>query len=166
MLLRSEQELIKWRSLRWNVSVATGCFDVLHVGHARLIDFSARQGQFLLLGINSDKSVRMLKGESRPINSERDRAEMLLSIKGVCAVYVFDDLRATRFLSLAKPSTWIKGGDYTLETLDQDERNAVEITGGKIVLFNTVNGYSTTSTLTRANQGCSGGGRNVDLAPA
>lgn len=149
MLLSSEAQLKFWRDIRWNVVAATGCFDVLHVGHLRLLQDAARQGQFLVVGINSDASVRQLKGPTRPVNNELDRASMLLGLSCVDAVYIFDELRCTRFLETCRPNVWVKGGDYTLETLDQDERRAVESAGGSIKFYRTVPGYSTTSTLAR-----------------
>ncbi len=152
MLLKTYEELKFWRDIRWHVTVATGCFDVLHVGHIRLLREAKRLGSFLLVGINSDASVRQLKGNARPINNQEDRAEMLLSLSAVNAVFVFDDLRATRFLAESRPQVWVKGGDYTLETLDQDERKAVESAGGQILLYKTVKGYSTTATLAKQGQ--------------
>lgn len=149
MFLASQQELKQWRDWHFSVSVATGCFDVLHVGHVRLLKLAKSKGQFLLVGINSDGSVRQLKGKSRPVVTERDRAEMLLSLSCVDAVYVFDDLRASNFLRLARPSVWVKGGDYTMESLDECERKAVEECGGKIVIAPSEIGFSTTGILSR-----------------
>lgn len=163
MLLQTESELSFWRSLRWNVVVATGCFDVLHVGHIRLLNYAKKQGTFLLVGINSDESVRKLKGEGRPINNQSDRAEALDALQCVNGVYVFDETTATRFLDMAMPSIWVKGGDYTMETLNHEERLAVQKHNGTIKLFRTIEGYSTTSTIQRANKAGSSCCRNVDL---
>lgn len=147
MLISSEEELKSWRSSHFPVVVASGCFDVLHVGHIRLLKSARGFGNWLLVGINSDAAVESLKGFSRPINSALHRAEMLIALRVVDAVYVFDSVRATEFLRLARPSTWVKGGDYTLETLDQNERKAVEDAGGEIVIVPSTPGFSTTSTL-------------------
>src|SRR5690606_6960108 len=99
----------------------------------------------LLVGLNSDASVRALKGPERPINPEADRATVLAALESVSAVCIFTDPRATRFLELAQPDIYVKGGDYTLETLDPDERRVVEQVGGKIVFIPFVPGKSTTA---------------------
>jgi D-glycero-beta-D-manno-heptose 1-phosphate adenylyltransferase len=91
--------------------------------------------------------VRGLKGEGRPINIEQDRAAVLAALESVTAVCVFPDVRATNFLTAARPDIYVKGGDYTLETLDQDERRAVESSGGKIHIIPFVPGKSTTGLL-------------------
>ena len=109
---------------------------------------SARaNGDALLVGINSDASVRELKGPDRPVNNEADRAAVIAALESVSATCIFTDKAAIRFLQAAQPDIWVKGGDYTLETLNQDERRAVESKGGKIVLIPFVPGKSTTTLL-------------------
>ncbi len=93
--------------------------------------------------------LRELKGPARPVNNETDRALVLAALESVTAVSIFPEKRATRFLSLAQPDIYVKGGDYTLETIDQDERAAVENAGGKIVFIPFVAGKSTTGTLAK-----------------
>ncbi len=127
--------------------VTNGCFDILHVGHVTYLDLARQHGDVLLVGVNSDASVRRLKGEGRPVNCEGDRAAVLAALASVDAVCIFDDVRATRFLAIAKPDVWVKGGDYTLESLDQDERHVVEDLGGKIIILAQVPGKSTTNLL-------------------
>ena len=87
-------------------------------------------GDALLVGINSDEATRQLKGPNRPVNSQDDRAAVLAALESVSAVCIFADKTATRFLERAQPDIYVKGGDYTLETLNQDERRAVETAGG------------------------------------
>jgi rfaE bifunctional protein nucleotidyltransferase chain/domain len=105
-----------------------------------------------LVGLNSDTAVRELKGEGRPVNNESDRAIVVAALEAVSFVCIFPDLRATTFLGLAKPDIYVKGGDYTLETLNQEERRTVERHGGQIVLIPFVPGKSTTSVLQRVRR--------------
>jgi rfaE bifunctional protein nucleotidyltransferase chain/domain len=137
------------RSSRQSVVVTNGCFDLLHVGHLRYLTQAATLGSFLWVGINSDASVRALKGPNRPINTEADRAEILGGLRAVHAVSIFADIRATEFLRLVQPDIYVKGGDYTLETLDPDERAALETCGAKIQLLPLIPGKSTSSTIQR-----------------
>ena len=102
-------------------------------------------GDALLIGVNGDAAVRGLKGAGRPVNSETDRASVLAALQSVDGVCIFTDTTATKFLAAAQPDIYVKGGDYTLETLNQDERRAVESAGGKIVLVPFVPGKSTTA---------------------
>jgi len=127
--------------------VTNGCFDLLHLGHVTYLETARNLGEALLVGVNSDAAVRGLKGEGRPVNAEFDRACVLAALEAVYAVCIFPDVRATAFLAAAQPDIYVKGGDYTLETLDQNERRAVESHGGKIALIPFVPGKSTTSIL-------------------
>lgn len=131
--------------------VTNGCFDLLHAGHVTYLEQAAAQGNVLLVGCNGDESVRLLKGEGRPLNTEADRALVLAALASVGAVAVFPEKRAEAFLRLAKPDVYVKGGDYTPATLDADERAAVESAGGKIVIIPFVPGKSTTSIIERMN---------------
>jgi rfaE bifunctional protein nucleotidyltransferase chain/domain len=101
----------------------------------------------LLVGLNSDESTRRLKGPSRPVNPQEDRALVLAALECVSAVCLFHETTATRFLTAAQPDIYVKGGDYTLETLNPEERRAVEAAGGKIILIPFVPGKSTTALL-------------------
>ena len=104
----------------------------------------------LVVGINSDATVRQLKGPSRPRNSQSDRAEVLGALGCVDAVAVFEERTAAQFLRLTSPDFWVKGDDYTFNTIDPDERQAMKACGGKIVFFPNVIGYSTTNILRAA----------------
>jgi len=136
----------QWRG-RKRLVVTNGCFDLLHLGHVTYLETARNLGDLLLVGVNSDAAVRGLKGEGRPVNSEDDRAAVLAALESVDAVCIFPDVRATKFLAAAKPDIYVKGGDYTLETLDQEERRTVEAAGGKIHLIPFVPGKSTTGLL-------------------
>ncbi|MBI4663485.1 MAG: adenylyltransferase/cytidyltransferase family protein [Verrucomicrobia bacterium] len=154
-ILRLE-ELAAWRAgLRDSVKklvVTNGCFDLIHIGHVTYLQAARGQGDALLVGLNGDASVRALKGPGRPINSEGDRAGVLAALESVDAVCIFPEDRATAFLRLAKPDIYVKGGDYTPETLNAEERSAVESGGGRIVIVPVVPGKSTTRLLQRLAQ--------------
>jgi D-glycero-beta-D-manno-heptose 1-phosphate adenylyltransferase len=143
-------ELSKWRQQfrgGRKLVVTNGCFDLLHLGHVTYLEKARNLGDLLLVGVNSDAAVRGLKGEGRPVNNEDDRATVLAALEAVDAVCIFPDVRATQFLVAAQPDIYVKGGDYTLETLDQSERRTVEQGGGKIELIPFVPGKSTTGLL-------------------
>jgi D-glycero-beta-D-manno-heptose 1-phosphate adenylyltransferase len=132
--------------------VTNGCFDILHLGHVTYLENARNSGDALLVGVNNDAAVRGLKGTGRPVNSETDRAAVLAALQSVDGVCIFTDTTARKFLAAAQPDIYVKGGDYTLETLNQDERRAVESTGGKIVLVPFVPGKSTTGLLEKISR--------------
>ena len=124
-----------------------GCFDLLHLGHVSYLEAARRQGDLLLVGLNSDSSVRQLKGEGRPVNCENDRAAVLAALEAVDAVCIFPEIRATRFLAAAQPDVYVKGGDFSVEQLPKEERDLVAGFGGQIVTLGFVPGKSTTALL-------------------
>jgi D-glycero-beta-D-manno-heptose 1-phosphate adenylyltransferase len=132
--------------------VTNGCFDILHPGHVTYLETARNFGDTLLIGVNSDDATRQLKGPTRPVNSENDRATVLAALESVGAVCIFFEKTATRFLERAQPDIYVKGGDYTLETLNQDERRAVESAGGQIKLVPFVPGKSTTAILEKISR--------------
>ena len=124
--------------------VATnGCFDLLHVGHVRYLQAARALGDLLAVGLNSDQSVRELKGRGRPIMTEIDRAEILAALECVDLVTIFPEMRATRFLAVARPAIYVKGGDYSSETLNEEERAALKEIGAEIRLIPFEAGHST-----------------------
>lgn len=127
--------------------VTNGCFDLLHAGHVAYLESARAEGDALLIGLNGDDSVRALKGPGRPVVPEGDRAFVLAALEAVDAVCLFPEVRAHHFLALAEPDIYVKGGDYTLDTLNVDERRAVEAAGGRIVFLPFVPGRSTTGLL-------------------
>ena len=147
------EQLPEWRlaqrHARRQVVVTNGCFDILHAGHVTYLEAARAEGDLLLVGLNGDASVQALKGNDRPIVPEGDRAYVLAGLAAVDAVCLFPDVRAHRFLALAAPDVYVKGGDYTLETLNSDERRAVESHGGRIVFIPFLPGRSTTGLLAR-----------------
>ena len=150
-------KLVAWENLpAWRAAMRTrgkklvvtnGCFDLLHLGHVVYLEAARNLGDALLIGVNGDDSVRQLKGDTRPVNSEADRAAVLAALQSVDAACIFGEKTATRFLAAAQPDIYVKGGDYTLETVNQDERRAVESGGGRIVIIPFVPGKSTTALL-------------------
>jgi rfaE bifunctional protein nucleotidyltransferase chain/domain len=151
------KKIIAWDDLpRWRAAmrasgkrlvVTNGCFDLLHVGHVTYLEMARSHGDRLLVGLNGDESVRQLKGPDRPITPEDERAAVLGALESVDGVCIFTERTATRFLTAAQPDVYVKGGDYTLDTLNQDERQAVESAGGRIVIIPFVPGKSTTVLL-------------------
>lgn len=147
----SWEQLSEWRAgLRAQgrrLVVTNGCFDLLHRGHVTYLENARAEGDALLVGVNADSSVRELKGPQRPVNSEEDRAMVLAALRSVDAVCIFPDRTALRFLSTVEPDVYAKGGDYTIDTINQEERRLVEKLGGKVVVLPVVPGKSTTSIL-------------------
>jgi D-glycero-beta-D-manno-heptose 1-phosphate adenylyltransferase len=133
--------------------VTNGCFDLIHVGHVRYLQAARELGDALAVAVNGDDSVRSLKGEGRPLNSETDRAEVLAGLACVDYVSVFQEVRATHFLDQVKPSIYVKGGDYRPETLDAEERSALEAIGAEIRIIPFEAGYSTSGIIERMNCG-------------
>jgi rfaE bifunctional protein nucleotidyltransferase chain/domain len=130
--------------------VATnGCFDLLHVGHVRYLQAARALGDALVVGVNGDDSARELKGPGRPLNNEKERAEVLGALECVDLVTIFPELRATRFIQAAAPAIYAKGGDYTAETLNAEERNALQKIGAEIRIIPFEKGYSTSRLLER-----------------
>src|ERR1051326_6317640 len=132
--------------------VTNGCFDLLHLGHVTYLETARNQGDALLVGVNGDQGVRELKGPDRPVNEENDRAAVLSALQSVDGICIFPEKTATRFLAGAKPDIYVKGGDYTLETLNQEERRTVEGAGGRIVIIPFGPGKSTTATLKKISR--------------
>lgn len=129
--------------------VTNGCFDLLHVGHVRYLEAARALGDALAVGVNGDASVRALKGESRPLNNEKDRAETLAALRAVDYVAIFSETRATDFLERARPAIYVKGGDYKPETLAAEERMVLEKIGSQIQIIPFEQGYSTSALIER-----------------
>lgn len=149
----SLSEAISWRDQLEaegrKLVFTSGCFDILHAGHVRYLAEARKLGDALLVALNSDDSVRRLKGPHRPVNSEEDRAEVLLGLESVDAVIVFSEARTSGLICAIRPHLFAKGGDYTLNSLNPDERTELEAAGSQIHLLPVVPGRSTTATLER-----------------
>lgn len=137
-----------WRSAGQSIVFTNGCFDLLHIGHITLLEDARREGDRLVLGINSDASVRGLKGPSRPIVGERERARVLAALAAVDAVVVFDERTPLRLIEALRPDVIVKGGDYTEETVVGARE--VRSWGGRVKIVPTVEGFSTTKLIAKA----------------
>ena len=120
-----------------------GCFDILHAGHVEYLSTAKSFGDVLIVGLNDDDSVRRLKGSSRPINCQEDRAKVLLGLKAVDHVIFFGEDTAENLIAEVKPDVYVKGGDYTLQTLP--EAKIVQQHGGRVEFVNLLAGRSTTN---------------------
>ena len=137
----------KLRSAGKKIVATNGCFDLLHVGHVRYLQAARRLGDFLIVGLNGDGSVYELKGAGRPITTETDRAEILAALECVDLVTIFPEIRATKFLGAVRPAVYVKGGDYTPRTLDEEERAILKEIGAAIRLIPFETGYSTSALI-------------------
>ncbi len=135
------------RSQQKTIVTTNGCFDILHVGHVRILQQARALGTVLIVAINSDESVRKLKGPTRPINSEHDRAELLAALECVDYVTIFGEDTPVEFLKLIKPNIHVKGADYKPENLA--ETPVVESFGGRVEILELIAGHSTTNTVSR-----------------
>jgi rfaE bifunctional protein nucleotidyltransferase chain/domain len=142
-----EQRTAEMRAAGKKLVATNGCFDILHVGHVRYLEAARALGDYLIVGVNGDASTRQLKGPGRPINNENDRAEVLAALAAVDLVTIFPEVRATRFLELAQPHVYVKGGDYTVDGLNDSERKVLEQIGTEIRIIPFEKGYSTSSLL-------------------
>lgn len=131
------------------VVFTNGCFDLLHAAHVNYLREAKDNGDILVVGLNSDRSVKSIKGDKRPLVPEGERALMLAALKCVDFIVLFDDKDVVSLLSEIAPDVYIKGGDYTIDTINQKERKVVEDNGGKIVIVKGYDGYSTTNLINR-----------------
>ena len=143
----SAEELVnavkRERAARRTIAFANGCFDLLHVGHITLLEDCRRFGSKLVLGLNADASVCRLKGPTRPIVSERERARVMAALAAVDAVVLFEEDTPLELIRALKPNVLVKGGDYTVETVVGHED--VIAFGGRVEIVPTVEGFSTTN---------------------
>ena len=129
--------------------LTNGCFDLLHLGHVRYLQEARRLGDFLVVAVNGDHSVRVLKGEGRPLNGEQDRAEVLAALECVDYITIFPEPRVTAVIDALRPAIYVKGGDYTPETLDPNEVSALKKVGAEIRTLALVPGKSTSAIIAR-----------------
>jgi D-beta-D-heptose 7-phosphate kinase/D-beta-D-heptose 1-phosphate adenosyltransferase len=127
------------------VVFTNGCYDLLHPGHIKLLEAARSKGDALVVGLNSDESVRTLKGAGRPVIPEQERAEILANLECVDAVVVFDELTPQKTVAALLPDILVKGGDWPGNQIVG--REEVEAAGGEVVLIDVVEGYSTTEIL-------------------
>jgi len=142
-----------WQTHGEVVVVTNGCFDILHVGHVRLLAAAKAKGHRLIVGVNTDAAVQALKGPDRPINSQNARAEVVAGLRSVDMVVLVDDINMCDFLDSLRPNIWAKGGDYTRETLNQHEVAVAAKVGADIALLGLVEGVSTTHVIEQIQAG-------------
>jgi len=133
------------------VAFTNGCFDLLHAGHVELLETARSLADALVVGVNGDASVRRLKGPGRPLQPAQDRARLVAALRAVDRVVVFEDVTAEALLAELKPDVYVKGGDYTLDTLP--EREAARRAGARVVLVPLLAGRSTTALVRRMGGG-------------
>jgi rfaE bifunctional protein nucleotidyltransferase chain/domain len=131
------------------IILTNGCFDILHIGHAKYLQEARKLGDYLFIGVNSDSSVKKLKGENRPINKEHDRAELLTFLESVDYAVIFEEQTADNLIKKIKPNVYVKGGDYTRESLPEASTlNELDIDTAFIKFED---GYSTTNVIKKIN---------------
>jgi D-beta-D-heptose 7-phosphate kinase/D-beta-D-heptose 1-phosphate adenosyltransferase len=146
-----ETQLMEWRKQGLRVGFTNGCFDILHPGHVKVLTAARASCDRLIVGLNSDASVQRLKGEGRPVQNERARAEVLAALEAVDLVAIFEEDTPIRLIAAIRPSVLVKGGDYAREQVVGHE--IVEAYGGEVLLVDVLPGFSTTSLVERARGG-------------
>ncbi len=145
-----DAHLAEWRAQGLRVGFTNGCFDILHPGHVRVVTQARAACDRLIVGLNSDASVRRLKGADRPVQDERARAEVLAALEAVDLVVIFAEDTPLKLIEYIKPSALVKGGDYTREQVVGHE--IVAANGGEVILVDVLPGHSTTSLVKRARE--------------
>lgn len=145
----TREELVKavyrWKFLGKKISFTNGCFDILHTGHIASISEAAKEGDVLIVGVNTDTSTKRLKGEERPVNNEKSRALLLASLAIVDAVSLFEEDTPLELIKAIMPDVIVKGGDYTLDQMIGAKE--VMANGGRVVINPIVEGFSTTGII-------------------
>lgn len=142
-----QRKIAQWRVLGKTIAFTNGCFDILHAGHIASLNEAAKHGDFLIVGLNADASIKGLKGPDRPINDENARALLLASLLMVDAVVLFSEPTPLDLILSIKPDALVKGGDYKVE----DIAGAKEVIGwgGQVIINPIVEGFSTTSIINK-----------------
>lgn len=140
-----EQRVADWRRAGERITLANGCFDLLHVGHVRYLRAARELGGKLVVAVNSDDSVRALKGEGRPVMPAEERAEILAALSDVDAVVVFPEKDVRPIIREIRPDFHAKGTDYTAENVP--ERDEVEACGGRVVIVGDPKNHSATEII-------------------
>ena len=144
-LAKAQSMIASWKVLGKTVAFTNGCFDILHEGHIFSLSAAAKEADYLVVGLNSDASVKRLKGESRPVNTQHSRALLLASLLMVDAVVIFEEDTPFELITALKPDVLVKGGDYTIEQIVGSKE--VMANGGRVVINPIVEGFSTTGLI-------------------
>jgi D-glycero-beta-D-manno-heptose 1-phosphate adenylyltransferase len=137
--------LTMWRLFKNKIVFTNGCFDILHRGHIEYLSQARDRGDILIIGLNSDASVKRIKGEGRPVQDETSRAQVLASLRFVEAVVLFDEDTPYELIKIIQPDVLVKGGDYEESTIVGAD--IVKANGGEVVVIPLVEGYSTSKIL-------------------
>lgn len=140
----------RWKFFGKKVAFTNGCFDILHQGHIFSLSQAAKEGNYLIVGINSDASVKKLKGESRPVTDEHSRASILASLTIVDAVVLFEEDTPFELITALLPDVIVKGGDYTIDQIVGAKE--VIANGGRVVINPIVEGFSTTGIIEKIHK--------------
>jgi D-glycero-beta-D-manno-heptose 1-phosphate adenylyltransferase len=142
-----EKQVVRWKTFSKTIAFTNGCFDILHPGHISSLSEAAQHGDFLIVGLNADSSIKDLKGKNRPINNEQSRATVLAALSMVDAVVIFSEPTPLELIKAIKPDVLVKGGDYTIEQI----AGAKEVIGwgGKVVINPILEGFSTSSVINK-----------------
>ena len=139
------QAILRWRFLSKTISFTNGCFDILHEGHIASLSEAAKEGDILVVGVNSDASTKRLKGNERPVNNENSRALLLASLEIVDAVTIFEEDTPLELITAIMPDVIVKGGDYTMDQMIGAKE--VMSNGGRVVINPILQGFSTTGII-------------------
>ena len=154
--IKSLKELItiveRLKKQNKRIITTNGVFDILHYGHVKYLEEAKKLGDILIVGINTDKSVKQNKGDKRPINDEKSRMAVLAALESVDYIFLFNEKDPRNWLSKLKPNIHVKAGDYKLSQII--EKDAVESNGGKVVIVKAEKGYSTTDLINRILNTC------------
>jgi len=156
------RQVHEWRRAGERITLANGCFDLLHVGHVRFLRAAADVADRLIVAINDDASVRALKGDGRPLMPAAERAEIVAAVAGVDAAVIFPEPDVAALLRELRPDFQAKGTDYTAESLPASEREAVAACGGRVVIVGDPKNHSASDLIRaarRAGSEIAGGGR-------
>ena len=140
----------RWKFLQKKIAFSNGCFDILHEGHIFSLSQAAKEGDVLIVGINSDSSTKRLKGPSRPVNNEHSRALLIASLIMVDAVVIFEEDTPLEIITAILPGTIVKGGDYTVEQIVGAKE--VIANGGRVVINPIMQGFSTTGIIEKIHR--------------
>lgn len=144
------KEVGRWKFMKKQIAFTNGCFDILHEGHIFSLSQAAKEGDFLIVGINADASTKRLKGPSRPVNNEHSRSLLIAALIMVDAVVIFEEDTPLELIKALMPDTIVKGGDYTVEQIVGAKE--VIANGGRVVINPIIQGFSTTGIIEKINR--------------
>jgi len=145
-----QSKLVEWRSENKSIVFSNGCFDILHLGHIEYLSKTKDLGDILIIGLNSDQSIKRLKGETRPINNEYSRSLLLAALSFVDAIVIFGEDTPYELIEIIQPDILVKGGGY--DETNMIGADIVKSKGGKVIAIDLIEGYSTTNIINSINK--------------